>query len=154
MYIVSLVSGDWSHDGHGQTHTTVVSSNKTVQQIQTAHQAGIDKLVRLYGVEIYDAFSELCDEYEDNRFPWQLRQQLVEAGILIETESEAFCKRRIVDGVWHFVPTPNEDTSLDVDSFVDLYIKVAQYGDPELVISVLDPHTTTLQIGGYGLFYS
>lgn len=42
-YIVELIVGDWSNDGHGQTDVTVIESNLTPSEVKAAYSLGVDK---------------------------------------------------------------------------------------------------------------
>lgn len=158
MYTISLIMGDWSHDGHNQTDTVVVHSNLDARGIQHAYDAGIEKLRKVaatvdgaYDGDINQDLRNLCYDYEDSVFPAKLRNFLVACDILqVDEESEAFGSNYSVD--WEY--DPNADGTLDSDSFADLYIAIARSGDALLTIERV-PHTQNMyiNIGGYGLFY-
>ena len=41
---VTLVLGDWSHDGHGWTQNVYITSNLTRQEIEIAYAKGVENV--------------------------------------------------------------------------------------------------------------
>lgn len=151
MNTVQLIIGDWSDDGHGKTDTVVVRSNLDARGIEAAYQAGLKKLAEDYDGDFYLDMDNLCDEYEDSSLPAKLRNYFVSRELLdVDMESEAFGYDYSTD--WEY--DPDADGTMDSDSFANLYISIARYGDPLLVIErVSDAYDMRINIGGYGLFY-
>lgn len=154
--IISLVLGDWSDDGHGKTATCVVKSTGTARDVEAAYNAGVDTLVFQYGDAIRDMLDSLCEDYEDDAIPGQLRAWLVEAGILhFNVENHVFgeyCMNRSLGQYAWEALDDDEDGRLDIDTFAEIYVGIARLGGIDIEL-VPDTHDYVVKIGGYGLFY-
>jgi hypothetical protein len=136
--VISLVVGDWSHDGHSQTDTVVISCNLTRPELEKAYKKG----VKVTGIDLH----EHCEEYEDPYISVEIYKRLSEvdpdligAGELRDPNSE-----------------PDEDDSFWINSeeYATLWMLIAQAGNPALKWSVTPDNSARINIGGYGLFSS
>lgn len=153
--IISLVLGDWSDDGHGKTATYVAKSTGTARDIEAAYSAGVSTLVLQYGDEIRGMLDNLCDDYEDDAISGDLREWLIDAGILTFKEEcdvfNEFEKLSTGEYGWRRLD-PDEDGRLDIDTFAEIYVGIARLGGIDIEL-VPDTHDYVVKIGGYGLFY-
>lgn len=59
MFKIKFTIGDWSKDGHGQSDTFIIGSNKPVEHLQKIHLKCIDEL----GFDIGD----ICRDYGESK---------------------------------------------------------------------------------------
>lgn len=138
--IVTLVVGDWSNDGHGQTSTLQIESNFNSRKIEKAYQKG----TKLVGVDLDEDVA--CD-YEE---PYMSRTQL-----------EAFEKAGITTKEWAGVESDmlfdDDDVdriTMNKDTYVRLYCLIVKLGDPKFEFSFIPYNQVeSVNVGGYGLFY-
>lgn len=131
MVTITLVVGDWSNDGHGQTseHSFDVNVGDRLE-LQDLHVCGS----MILGLKLTDE----CEDYEDsilssafinalkNHIPLEELQQILE-------------NTNLDDDVW-----------IHSEIFANLYMRIAKIANPNLeYTSVKSP---SINIGGYGVF--
>eukprot|EP00759_Apiculatamorpha_spiralis_P045053 PhF_6_TR4182/c0_g1_i3/m.5620 len=132
LQLISLVVGDWSGDGHGQTHTIYVKCNCSSQDLQSAFQKGCTKLN-------FQFQKVIASEYEKSTITKAQVKLLLDGGV-------AYAKE-----ILHCIELNRCDIySLEMDSYINLWIEIAKIGEPSLIVSKSDVQTVV--IGGYGLF--
>jgi hypothetical protein len=99
--IITLVMGDESGDGHGQTATLLLLSNLTSKQIEAAYKKGAKKL----GIDVK---ANVASEYEDRIICAHDLKKFTDAGM-----------------VW-----TDDATFLWTDSFPKLYLFTVKVGNP------------------------
>lgn len=135
-HIITLVLGDWSHDGHNQSETVNIRTNLNKKEMEKAYRAGTEKLG-------FDFCAEVAEDYEDNSVPSEYWELLKQAGYKNEgLEKEAV---KFNDG----------EISLWTDSFIDIYLFIVKLGNDKFESErLLDKDNPQIKIGGYGLFSS
>lgn len=134
-HIITLVLGDWSHDGHEKTETINIRSNLLKAGIEEAYALGTEKLG-------FDFCKEIAADYEDNMLDNEKWEALKKLGYQDDDLEE--------DGIKY-----NEgDISLWTDSFTDIYLFIVKLGNDEFEFEYLsEVQNPQIKIGGYGLFY-
>lgn len=134
MNLLTLRVGDWSGDGHERTEDILVRVNKSSVDIETAYYKG----VKVCEVDV----KSLVADFEEWDIPSAELRKLHRNGILRD---------------WNFddEESLSEDFSLlyEIDMYVEIYLRIAQLGDPDLKYETVDTdENPVLYIGGYGLF--
>lgn len=136
-HVVNLVIGDWSNDGHCMRETVTVGVNLTRDELFQAYQDGSKKV----GFNLTD---DAAADYEDRtmlRKHWDI---LVTAGL----KSDDFFTTD-----WEKEEHANESdepyVTLHVDAFAELWLFIAQLGNPNLKYEKAE--NPDINIGGYGL---
>jgi len=128
MTRVSLLMGDDSKDGHGETESLLVEVNVTLKGLEKAYKKGARKLG-------YDFEVKAASEYGKRKLSKKVFEKLKELGWSVPAGFER-CGR-----------------VLDTDTYADIWIFLAKLGDPELEVYVQTPDgIDELPIGGYALF--
>lgn len=144
-FVVSLILGDWSHDGHSQTDTVVLKSNLDKKDIQKAYAKGIKKLG-------FDFINEVCEEYEDSLLPKDKLDLLIKHGLTVKDlglktsyELDEFAEA-----------STNENSnglSLWINSYTDIYLFIIKLGNKDFEYKILEGDINpSIEIGGYGLY--
>ena len=123
-YIINLIVGDWSLDGHNQTDTITIESNLGRSEIEDAFKAG-SKLLD------FNLTQKVCTDYEDDGISKVFIDRLRKFNIEVEFDK--------------YYPG-----HLNIDSFVKLWLDIAQLGNPKFQYELAG--LATINIGGYGLF--
>lgn len=131
MNSYSLIVGDWSHDGHGQTETYFIDTDASLHDISEAYDAG----VTIFGVNIMHEF----ENYEQ----CEITEELYTA---IQTHLPKLASDWCLEGEY----TAETVEGMHPDAYVDLYLAIVKLGNPNISISRAFPKS--LSIGGYGLF--
>ena len=127
--LINLVVGDWSHDGHGITDTTLIRSNRNYDDLIKAYKAGCE----IVGFEL----DNICRSYDDGELPVDNAEMLRDAGFDLNT-LEGY------EGVDEAIYITSED-------FTIIYLAICQMGDPKFLYEYVTAYP--IHIGGYGLFY-
>lgn len=136
MNTISLVIGDWSHDGHGHTDFVNIESNLSKAEVEDAYKAGTKKLG-------FNFVERVCSEYCENKMSNEIWQNFLAAGYTVNPEIEYYFEEEEEDG----------DKELNVESFADLYLFIVKLGNPIFDARVLpQEEEPNIKIGGYGLF--
>ncbi len=130
MHTINLVVGDWSRDGHEKTETIQVKSSLTLAELNAAYALGSRRVE-------FDLSAEVAKEYEDDFMLKQHIDMLAIHGIVCEDYNES----------------EDDGVGLDPELFATLFMKIAQLGNCNLLFEFVDDSTSTINIGGYGLFY-
>jgi len=126
------MSGDWAHDGHGMTNSTIIKSNLDKDQIEESYRAG----VKIVG---FDLKEECCRKYEDDLIAADYIEKLKDNGINVEFEGD-YEGADLSKGI-HV--TPGE--------YTEVYLCVCKIGNPNFDYKLID--TPEVHIRGYGMFY-
>lgn len=132
-HVVNLVVGDWSRDGHGHSDNVTIRSTLDKAAISKAYQKGTE----IVGFNLSD---EVASDYEDSRIRGDELKKLRAAGYTEPFDDE--------------YPEGEEGEYggtglLDPETFVELYLWIAQKGNSALQYEVID---ASIEIGGYGLY--
>lgn len=131
-YVINLVLGDWSNDGHGRTKTYTIDSNLSIDAINSAYKLGFS----LIG---HDIVKTVADEYQSTSLCDFIVEALYNNGFAFE-DIEVYDKLN------------NEfiDIELDTDLYLKIYLFVVYLGNPEFSPQIIEQNK--INIGGYGLF--
>ena len=121
-YIVNLIVGDWSLDGHNQTSSVTIESNLSKSEIKEAYKAGT-------AIVGFDLSSKVCIEYEDYKISEEHLSKLEKCGITVELD----------------------DGDLNAETFALIYLDIAKLGNPDSEFVIVSSKAA-INIGGYGLF--
>jgi len=180
-YIVTLVLGDPSHDGHNQEEKFTYKSNYSESDIRKAYRESCEKLG-------FDFSSTCCSDYEDATIRKRYVDILVKHDILYLPKHEdgecyypkdkcdpchgCLCVRKEdwVDGEPETEYLYDENNNyigrreLPVEkvfalddgtySFAKIWIKIVKLSLPDLVMEKCSDYRNEIYIGGYGLFWS
>jgi hypothetical protein len=135
-YIVELLMGDPSGDGHDK-HTTIhIRSNLSAEQIEIAFRKGTNK--------IQLDITQCCADYEDNSLTKKQFEILKQAGWDPENcWNYNYAKE-------HGQLDDDDSFSLSTDEFANIYVFTVQKGDSSFEYERLS--FECIDIGGYGLF--
>jgi hypothetical protein len=151
---ITLTLGDPSGDGHERTESVVIKSTHTYEQINAAYDAA----VRLVGVDIME---NVANEYEEPYMSKDIEAKLLayepvffdglklsRVGYYTERAYDIE-QRAMVERAGQHVGC----LTLDVDSFVQIFLKMVRIGNPQIVVAVVNQNVIpNIDIGGYGLF--
>jgi hypothetical protein len=133
IHVINIVTGDYSGDGHKQHKETVIRTNFSREEIETAFKRGSEKL----GFDI----TSMCESYEDNIIDIDVYEKLVSRGF----------KHSDLDIEFNFALRCNDETiPLDSKRFTEIYLFIVKLGDDSFEFSFQE--FETIEIGGYGLF--
>ena len=130
--IHNIMAGDWSNDGHGITHSTIIRSNFTKDQIKESYQAG----VQIVG---FDLKEDTCRKYEDDLLGADCIKKLNDNGINLELE-----------GDWEGADT-SEGIHVNPEEYTEIFLSICKLGNKDFDYQIVD--TPEVHIGGYGMFY-
>lgn len=102
--IITLVLGDPSGDGHGQSESINIASNFNANEITNAYKLGTKKLG-------FDFCNEVCSEYEDNLLNSRRWNKLKKLGYQNKVLEEEIS-----------LPPKKGKVFLWTDSFTDIYL--------------------------------
>lgn len=140
-YVIELITGDWSGDGHEKTASLRFRCNVSSKELEKAYKAGA-KLLK------HD-ITKHCGDYEDNGVPTKLLDDLKTK--LLKEFGEEFMKD-------YYFNTSDEDFvtegiyNIGYEEYTDIYMFIAKLGNHELVYKQVK-EVDSIHIGGYGLFY-
>lgn len=130
--VVTLVVGDWSHDGHGKTTNVMIKSNLTAKQIDEAYDLG----KAVVGIDLYN---DICSDYQDIDIPADVYAKYIAAGYPAEKNDET--------------GEPYGVNDLDSrDTYVSLYLYTVKLGNVAFEYTEIPTYKNQVNIGGYGLF--
>lgn len=131
MTFINIVIGDWSHDGHSQTDETMYQMNVSAEGLKTAFDAG----TKIVGFDL----TKECRDYED---------------CILSKDACGKVKEHFQDSdiaTWIIENEANEeDFYVETEMFAEIYLLIAELGNPELTYSLVN--CEDVRIGGYGLF--
>jgi hypothetical protein len=137
-YTITLVAGDWSHDGHSISHNEWIKSNLTSKEIQKAYKDGVEKI----GVDLSE---DICAEYGEESLEFQYFKKFIDAGFLKfgfelnKNDLKSIEKEEDIE-------------YLDSDFFVALYLFTVFVGNGEFKYEMVENEENNIDIGAYGLF--
>jgi len=138
-----LVLGDWDGDGHGKTEKVLVTTNKTVKEIQDAYKASC----KLTGVEFNHN-----EDYTERKRGWEERRKFqigvdYESGIQITTE----VKKALAN---HGMKIPkyilDEDFNDSEQEFTKLWFDFVKLSLPDLKYKIIEDNTPCIN-GHYNI---
>ena len=136
MHTITLITGDWSGDGHEKTDSVTISSNLSPKELEEAFIRG-EKVI---GIDFANQFRD----YESNQLPFEMIQKMskhFDTGYDVPQDIDP-----------SEVDSSRYDETLYSNDYVHLWLEIAKIGNPELVYEFCKTGLT-LSIGGYGLFY-
>ena len=149
MYKFKLPIGDWSNDGHGKADWYIIESNKPLQEVRELYFQACEKLG--WTLDGHDKKTP-CSEYEDNTFPKETLQELLDFGVkLDQNDIDYIFEQEYTDGS---------------ELFLKIILEFIKTQDSELVLNIIDDDLKMFQfygcdnknrhIGyfGYGLFWN
>ncbi len=131
-YMINLVMGDWSADGHSQTETVTIKSNLDKKGVEDAYKSGVKKTK-------VDLSKDVARDYEDNIISKKIVNKLCKFGFKIEDCSNDFRADEDGYGLW-------------TDGYALAWLFIAQIGNPDFKYEVTNDDSPNINIGGYGLF--
>ncbi len=129
---ISLVLGDWSHDGHGHTDTVVILSNLTNKQIESAYKKGTKKVG-------FDFIKDVASDYEDSKISEEQLNKLISLGLK----------------GWDKVGDESDEDALYLytEAYADIYLFIVKLGNEEFEYKILEGELNPeIHIGGYGMY--
>jgi hypothetical protein len=132
-YIITLVTGDWSGDGHCMDDRNMYRSNFPLKAILEAYQKGVE----IIGVDI----TQYCDEYEDNRIDRPVANSILEKGLIDEFSYDSHDGWGLDDEYVHIV----------LSEYLKIWIATVKLGNPDIVLEEIK-EDGSIDIGGYGLY--
>lgn len=141
---ITLVAGDWSHDGHGMTDNIFIKSNLTHKQIEKAYKAGAKKI----GIDLVE---DVCEEYEDTRLPEDLFMKLEETGFDVQS-LHPYLDTKWSEEELEDIRSGQEDVHLYGDKFAEIYLHFCKIGNPDFQYEIVSDSAPRIHIGGYGCF--
>lgn len=130
MYLIKLIIGDQSQDGHGRTSELIIDANISSYEIKQAYKKGC----KIVGFNLIKKF---CISLNDSGFPVECINDLIKLGFDIKKLS-SYMKE-------------DEEDYLNEDEFSIIYLFIVSLGYPEFRYTFLE--SEPISIGGYGLFY-
>lgn len=131
-FVVELVLGDWSGDGHSESESRKIRSSISAKELKSAFYEGVTKL----GGEKFD-ITLMCEDYEDSSISGEA--------------ADAF---RTVLGMT-FDDTSVGDICICQDEFFAIYMKTCALGNASFEWEEIKAdRSNVIDIGGYGLFGS
>lgn len=125
---IRLIMGDTSDDGHGKTITICYDVNVSSYELKQAFIRGTDTL----GVDL----EEICSGYGDN--------------ILDNEDYEKLSKHIDVESIGFDIF--EDEINIPHEAYAELWMRIAQVGDPSIKFELLHDTDDEIDIGGYGLF--
>ena len=137
-HIITLVLGDWSHDGHCVSHNEYIKSNLSAKEINIAYTVG-KKVIKI------DLIEDVCRGYDENFISFEDLKKFIDAGFL-ETKFK-FNKNDLKS-------IKNQETIEYIDSglFVALYLFTVSCGNDKFKYEIVEDNENNINIGGYGIF--
>ena len=133
---ISLVIGDWSHDGHEKTEDIDIRCNFTTKELHAAYKKGTEKLG-------FDFIATVAVEYEDDRLPADKWEKLTKLGLKLDYELEPFDD---LDG-------EEDDYRIDSITYAEIIMFICSLGSPDLTYKFIEKdYSDNWHVGGYGLF--
>ena len=128
MDVITLIVGDLG-DGHEKKEETNIFCNLTNNELEDAFKKG-EKII---GIRFSDKFSD----YRDHKLPASMIKKMTKSFDIDFVSSEDL--------------KDSDYIILMCGEYLDLWLKIAKVGNPELVYEICKSNPY-LYIGGYGLF--
>lgn len=147
LNFINLVIGDWSGDGHGLTETVMIKTSLTAKQINTAYNAGCDKIG-------FNLITSVCRHYDETRLDYDYYKKLKESGF----DFRGFgWDKKTVAWIKEFESGQLDDSDgnepelyLNQEQYLAIYLFFIKIGNPDFNCLKIDG--SEVRIGGYGLF--
>lgn len=146
-YIINLIMGDPSGDGHGNIQYISIKSNLNKNAIQTAYEKG----TKLLGFDFVD---KVCADYEDNFLHKEEMNKLVKHGFNVDDLGSitSYEKKEALNFIKNDEMFYSNHLRLWTDSFSNIYLFIAKLGNKNFKYKILDENDSSIDIGGYGLY--
>ena len=131
QFLIKILVGDTSADGHGHTDSSIIISNIKSYQIRDAYQRGSAKI----GVNLELLVTNSDDEEYVMLSKDKLRP-LIDHELLEEKD---------------FDEEENTAIHISADLYIHLWLQIAQKGNAEFVYTRMDNKMSELDLGGYWL---
>jgi len=124
-YLVPIVFGDWSNDGHRDTERMYVWSNKGIAAWRRAFAEGCART----GVDLAES---IAANYEDRSIAPDDLARLRASGFSYDLEEEG---------------------EVNIDEFAEMFFHLVRVGDPEITFTRMEFSTHHMEVhpGGYGI---
>jgi hypothetical protein len=132
QYTITLIAGDWSHDGHNATQTYNISSNLTQKEIEKAYKKGVKKI----GVNLTE---DVCADYEMRHIQKEDWDKFITSGFV-----HGWNKKQLNSYTDEF------GIELACEEFLKLYLHTVYCGNNNFEYTILKDNSS-IHIGGYGL---
>lgn len=137
-HMINLVLGDWSGDGHSKTETVTILSNLEKKDVAKAYKKGTKKVG-------FNLTEEVCAEYEDNNISREQVEKLAELGIPKDAYLDSYDLEQDEED-------SEDGFSLWTNGFAELWLRIAQLGNPDFKYEVTTHDSPNINIGGYGMY--
>lgn len=137
---ITLVLGDWSHDGHNMTSNFIIDSNLTSKEVESAYKRGASKC----GLDLR---ANVCSDYEDSSISAEDFKKLADAGY----DRGDFGKVDPDDDDPPGDPLKVGIDYVDHDEFLRMWLFIVKLGEPSFECKEIRSYDVTVNIGGYGL---
>jgi hypothetical protein len=141
-YLINLVVGDWSNDGHSMTETITISSNLKKKDVEKAYKKGAKKLK-------LDVTEDVAADYQDGYIYDDQWKKLAVVGLTLENVFDD--DRLSLDEVTDELEDGGRYFSIHPGAFANIWLFVAQQGNPIFRFRVNNDDSPNINIGGYGL---
>ena len=139
VYTITLVLGDWSHDGHSISHNEYIKSNIPPEQVENAYEIG----KKVIGVDLVE---NVAAEYEDGSLRFEDFKKFIDIGFLnfgFELNEDDLKNLEKEEDIEY----------MGTDLFVALYLFTVHIGNDKFKYEISE-EVNSINIGGYGLFGS
>lgn len=160
MNKVKLIIGDWSGDGHERSDEVILSTNKTVEEIQQAYKDSC-KLTGL-SFNINQDYTELNLNYSHPEYTDRKIATDYQNNTISKLAEEILLKHgiNVRDG---YICKPDDLVRIDdVNHFTKIWIKFVQLSLPDLILTPIEDDVPVINGWwnknlnvqfGYGLYY-
>lgn len=129
MFIVNLIIGDSSNDGHGNSIIVTIESNLSITDLKSAFQKGSEYIgIDLYAVD--------CD-YQDPFISFEDQEVLEKAGFKFPEIIEY---------------DPDYGNGINTNVYTEIWLFIVKVGNPNFKYKIVNSDLSIIDIGGYGLF--
>ena len=127
MHFITVITGDWSGDGHSITEMVNIESNLSHDDMCKAYEKGCEILG-------FDFSEQVCKAYEESHIEEDKLKSLQQHDIGKEIEYDDYMGKYV----------------LDPDLYAQIYLAIVKLGKKEFYYEIVP--NSKLCIGGYGLF--
>lgn len=139
MHQFNFTVGDWSDDGHGHSETFLIKSSHSVSDVIKAYKVLNDKLPQ---------FDRWFEEYEESTISVSDYEALIALDPAFAKFFDKSETKKMSGTItrYHLEDGP--------DGYAKLWIALLKQFTPELELSIVPNRLSTINGGGYGLFWS
>lgn len=146
METISLVVGDWSHDGHEKTDTIVIKSSLTLKQLQSAYKKGTEKVG-------FDFMKTVATDYEESNIDRNKLKVLRDLGCETAVWEEDYKNSLSEKDKEIYAGDDDKAVSISSEEYAEFVLFICTLGNKDLEYEFVEDKTSRWNIGGYGLFY-